>query len=142
MTFALGRDDGAFFAVSKKIKLITLSSTESEYVALCEASREIIWLRNLLADLGFQQLAPTTVFQDNKSTIEMVHGHRNHRASKHISPKYHFTGECVEDGLIALEYMSTKTMLADVLTKPLARPLHTWMASRLLNLPVLNDPTP
>ena len=38
-TFSLGDGDGVFHAVSKKLKLVTLSSTESEYVAICEACR-------------------------------------------------------------------------------------------------------
>ena len=46
--FRLGAKDGAFFATSKKLKLVTLSSTETEFVELCEASRNVIWLRKLL----------------------------------------------------------------------------------------------
>ena len=37
-TFSLGDGDGVFHAVSKKMQLITLSSTESEYVASAEQS--------------------------------------------------------------------------------------------------------
>ena len=132
-TFALGRKDGIFFAVSKKLKLVTPSSTESEYVALCEATREAIWLRRLLHDIGFP-IGPILIWQDNKSTILMVQGHRNHKACKHISPKFHFTGEAVEANYIKIEHMPTELMIADVLTKPLAGRLHAWMASRLLNI--------
>jgi hypothetical protein len=97
-SFALGDRDGCFFAKSKKMKLVTLSSTESEYVALCEAAREAIWLRRLLDDIGFKQKDPTVIWQDNKSTIDMVNGHRNFQSSKHINPKYHYTGEMVDIG--------------------------------------------
>jgi len=95
-SFSLGRNDGSFFATSKKMKLITLSSTESEYVALCEATREAIWLRRLLSDIGFMQNQPTLMWQDNLSTIDMVNGHRSYKASKHINPKFHYTGEMVD----------------------------------------------
>jgi len=132
-SFSLGPHDGAFFACSKKLKLVTLSSTESEYVALCEATRDTIWLRRLLSDLGFPQAEPTVVYQDNKSTIDFVAGHRNHKSTKHINPKFHFTGEAVDNGEIRLVHMSTVDMVADVLTKALPRSHHLRLASALVN---------
>ena len=132
--FCLGRGDGAFFAVSKKLKLTTLRSTESEYVALCEATRETVWFRRLLADLGFAVPGPTTMWQDNQSTIQMVDGHRNFQSSKHINPKFHYTGEQVEAGLIRLAYLDTAEMTADILTKPLPGASYKYLAAKLLNM--------
>jgi hypothetical protein len=50
---------------SKKQTTIALSSTEAEYVALCEARHEACWLRNLLEELGESQLEPTLIKGDN-----------------------------------------------------------------------------
>ena len=132
-SFSLGRYDGSFFATSKKMKLTTLSSTESEYVALCEATREAIWLRRLLADIGFFQHEPTIMWQDNLSTIDMVNGHRSYKASKHINPKFHYTGEMVEAKEIKLCHLPTEDMIADVLTKALSFKMHHKLSSLLLN---------
>ena len=110
------------------MKLTTLSSTESEYVALCEATREAIWLRRLLKDIGFEQTSSTLMWQDNLSTIDMVNGHR-----KHINPKFHYTGEMVEAGEIKLRHLPTKEMIADVLTKALPFSMHDKLSSLLLN---------
>jgi hypothetical protein len=52
--FSFGPNDGVFYAKSQKMKLITLSSAEVEYVALCDAATEIVFLRNLLNELGFK----------------------------------------------------------------------------------------
>ena len=133
-SFSLGENDGAFFAKSRKMKLVTLSSTESEYVALCEAAREAIWLRRLLDDIGFTQNDPTLMWQDNKSTIDMVNGHRNFQSSKHINPKFHYTGEMVNNGNLRLEYKPTEEMIADVLTKALPAKSHIKLSERLLNI--------
>jgi hypothetical protein len=65
------------------------------------------------------------------STIEMVLGHRSHQASKHINPKYHFTGEQVENGEIILKHMPTGLMIADVLTKSLQADLHVRLSNSL-----------
>ncbi|KAI9188574.1 hypothetical protein LWI28_025413 [Acer negundo] len=41
--------------VSQLQKIMTISTTEVEYVVVTEASKELIWLQGLLAELGFQQ---------------------------------------------------------------------------------------
>ena len=116
------------------MKLCNFISTESEYVALCEAVRDVVWLRRLLLDIGFPQEGATIIYQDNKSTIDMVYGHRNHQASKHINPKYHFSGEAVDNNEIELKYIETANMIADVLTKPLGAESHGRLTVALLNV--------
>ena len=44
---------------------MTLSSTEAENVVAVEATTEIIWYRELLAELCFPQLESTLMFADN-----------------------------------------------------------------------------
>ena len=73
------------------------------------------------------------MWQDNKSTIDMVTGHRSYQASKHINPKFHYTGEMVEKGEIVLKYLSTDKMIADVLTKALPSLSHIKLTNQLLN---------
>lgn len=131
---SLGDPDGAFFAVSKKAKLTTLSSTETEYVALCEATKEVVWLRRLLEELGWKQKSATVIWEDNQSTIDQVHGHMNFQSSKHINPKFHFTGEQYELGEIEVVHCPTDEMLADFLTKGLASGPFRGFASATLNL--------
>ena len=132
--FALGETDAAFYCKSSKLKLTTLSSTEFEYVALCEAARDAVWIRRLLRDIGFPQKRATILFEDNMSCIDMVHGRSNHKASKHINPKFHFTCEQVKKGKIAIRHKDTKVMIADMLTKPLGSVAHRSLTSLLLNL--------
>jgi hypothetical protein len=132
--FALGIGDGVFYARSSKMKLTVLSSTEAEYVAACEAARDLVWLRRLLKELGFAQEEPTILFQDNMSTIHMLNRKGQHKASKHIRPKYHFTRDQVKKGNIKIVYLETKLMIADILTKPLEREVFTRLAAEMLNL--------
>ena len=132
-TFSLSKQDGSFYAKSRKTKLTALSSTEAEYVALCEACRDAVWLRRLLSDMGFPQNKPTLIWQDNKSTIDFVRGHRQHQASKHINPKFHYSGEMVAKGEIRIEHISTKMMVADILTKALPSYDHDRLGNLLLN---------
>jgi hypothetical protein len=133
-TFSLGEGDGVFHAVSKKMKLITLSSTESEYVAICEACREAVFMRGVLEDLGFKQRKPTKIWEDNQSTIKMVGGSAQHQASKHINPKFHYSRERATKGDVKVDWKPTEDMIADVLTKPLGKEAHQELTKRMLNL--------
>jgi hypothetical protein len=109
--------DATFYARSVKMKLVVLSSTEAEYVALCEACTEITFLRQLLADIGFPQPKPTIIYEDNQSVIQMVKGKGNHQRTKHINARYHFSRQCVHKHLILLRYCPTHKMVADIFTK-------------------------
>lgn len=41
--------------MSRLQKSVALSTTEAEYMAISEASKEMIWLKNFLAELGKKQ---------------------------------------------------------------------------------------
>jgi hypothetical protein len=75
---------------SKKQQTVTLSFTEAEYVALAQATKEVIWLRALFKDLGQEQTAPTIIYEDNKSAIALATNSANHQKTKHIDVQYHF----------------------------------------------------
>ena len=49
--------------------MVTLSSTEAETYAAVEATKDIVYFRNLLKELGFEQIEPTPLYVDNKSLI-------------------------------------------------------------------------
>jgi hypothetical protein len=135
LLFRLGPEDAAFYAKSQKMKLVTLSSTETEYVVLCEATTEIVFLRQLLRDIGFPQDGPTTIYEDNMSAIEIMKGNSNHSKTKHIAPKYHYTREQYLLGTIKVVYCPTTEMLADLLTKGLSAAVHYYLASKSMRLP-------
>jgi hypothetical protein len=55
---------------NKKQPIVSLSSTESEYKALCAATCEVVSLRRLLQDVGEEQR--TTIIKcDNQSSIKL-----------------------------------------------------------------------
>ena len=106
---------------SKRQSVVALSSTEAEYVALCSATQEVVWLRRLLAGIGFVQEEATTLDEDNQGTIALAKNPYNHIRTKHIEIKYHFVREVVERKEIQILYCATDRMIADVMTKPLPK---------------------
>jgi hypothetical protein len=65
-----GSNSGFFYARSAKQKMVTLSSTESEAYSAVEATKDVIYFRNVLAELGFIIAKPSSLRVDNKSLIE------------------------------------------------------------------------
>ncbi|KAJ1303834.1 hypothetical protein OPQ81_008255 [Rhizoctonia solani] len=100
---------------------ISLSSTEAEYVAAASTTRELVWLRQFISELGFLPDGPTTLLTDNQSSIALARNPVNHRSTKHIRVKYHFIREMITLRKIDLRYIPTEKQVADVLTKPLGR---------------------
>jgi hypothetical protein len=104
---------------SKKQECVALSTTEAEYIALCTATREAAWLRGLLGFLRCVQHTPTTMYQDNQSTIVLVNNGQTSRRTKHIEVRFHYTRSKILDGTIRIEYCPIGEMIADRLTKAL-----------------------
>ncbi|KAL5541316.1 hypothetical protein UlMin_022187 [Ulmus minor] len=57
---------------SKKQTVVSQSSTEAEYRAMASTTKEIVWLRWLLADMGVSLSHPTPMYCDNKSAIQIL----------------------------------------------------------------------
>lgn len=112
-------DGGAVSWSSKKQELVTLSTTEAEYVAATHAAKEAIWLRRLISEVFKSVETPTTLFCDSKSAIALAHDGHYHARTKHIDIRYHFIRYIIEAGTIKLVYCPTNDMTADVLTKAL-----------------------
>ena len=64
-TLHLGRHSASFRSLRKKQTVMADSSTVAEYIGIHLAAKEVMWTRNFLFELGFEQLQATTVFEDN-----------------------------------------------------------------------------
>jgi hypothetical protein len=113
--------EGPISWLSKKQPIVTLSTPEAQYVSLCSATQEAVWLRKLLADFKEVLKEPTELMEDNQGTIAIARNPISHARVKHIDIKYHYTCEAIQDGSISLSYCPTEEMLADILTKPVTR---------------------
>ena len=103
---------------SSKQDTVALSSTEAEYMAASEATQEILYLKNLLAELGAPQQT-VTLFLDNKGSIDLARKAIFRRKTRHISVKYHFIRHHVQNNDINIQHVSSTDNFADFLTKGL-----------------------
>ena len=93
------------------------STTEAEYIAASAVAREVAWVRKLLNEIEYSCDEPTTLFIDNKSTIQLCKYPASVRSTKHIEVRFHFIREKVESGEITVDHVSSERQLADLFTK-------------------------
>ena len=122
---------GAVSWSAKRQEIVSLSTTESEYIAATHASKEALWLRSLIQQLFDIKLSPTTLYSDNQSAIALTKDHQYHARTKHIDIRYHFIRWIVEQGSIRLIYCPTDDMVADSLTKALPSAKVKYFAAEL-----------
>jgi hypothetical protein len=112
---------GAVSWSSKLQTLVALSTTEAEHIAAVEAGKEIIWMRQLMGELGYDISGPSLLRMDNQSAIAVNKNPEHHGRMKHLSLRLFWLRDAVQDGLISLTFVATQDMAADIFTKPLDR---------------------
>ncbi|GAA5983557.1 hypothetical protein JCM11641_007281 [Rhodosporidiobolus odoratus] len=131
--FCIGDDFFIFTAISwnsRRQRSVAISSTEAEYMALSEAAREAIWLRQLLAEIGFPPSSPTLIRGNNSGALLLANHPTSHGRTKHIAVHYHFTRERVEEGTVELKWVPTGEMAADLMTKGLGPAKHILFSKK------------
>ena len=103
--------------LSKLQPIVAVSSMEAEYIACFYVVQEIVWIRQLLKDVGLARSKPTAVSIDNSSARLLALNPVHHQRSKHIDIKYHWLRDKVADGSVDLLLVSTVDQRADLLTK-------------------------
>jgi hypothetical protein len=69
---------------------VALSTAKAEYIALCVAVYEAMWLRKLLVELFGHEMDSTIIHCDNQSCVKLSNNPVFHNKSKHIEIKYHY----------------------------------------------------
>jgi hypothetical protein len=103
---------------------ISLSTTESEYVALSMALRDCIPLLELLKEMKRLQYpiihAPPSIFiklfEDNTGAHEMAKLPKMRSRTKHINVKYHHFRHHVASGEVQIELVKSEEQRADIFT--------------------------
>nr|GEV65551.1 uncharacterized mitochondrial protein AtMg00810-like [Tanacetum cinerariifolium] len=120
---------------SKKQNVVSRSSSGAEYGAMAQTTSKLVWLRNLIGDIGFPQSKPMKMWCDNEAAIYIVTNPVFHERTKHAEVDCHFTREKLEDVTITTPHIRTESQLADVLTKAV---LGTRINSICNNLGMIN----
>ena len=106
---------------SRKQRMVALSSIESEYMALTEGAKEVIFLKKFFEKLNIEDSKRITIFCDNLGAIKLAENSVCHGRSKHIDIRHYFVRDVIRDGSISVKHIPTEEMVADFLTKGLPK---------------------
>jgi len=103
---------------------VATSTTKLEYISLSEASKQGQWIRALLRELQRVQYLGTNlsapIFSNNQGYITLARDPIAHSRTKHINVRYYYIKELVAFNKVTMEYIPTKEIVANMLTKPLS----------------------
>jgi hypothetical protein len=125
---------------SKKKKYISQSIEEAKYLVAEVNHSNILWIKQLLKGMKEEITKLVVIFYDNISAINISKNPIMHSKNKHISIKYHYLRELVQDKQVRLEYMNTKEHIADIFTKVLRKSTHEYLSGKMGVIP-LNEVT-
>jgi hypothetical protein len=111
---------------------VALSTMESEYMSLSDATREAIARHQFFKDLQILVNNPI-LYSDNQAALSIAQNPVHYQRSKHIAIRYHFIRHAVQNDQITIDYVPTDEQIADVLTKAL-KPVKHVQAIELLHL--------
>jgi hypothetical protein len=109
---------------SKKLKHVGLSSEHNEYMGITAAVKRLVWLRQLLEELGVTPEileTPSIILGDNTQANRLCLEHFISPGNQYIYQAYHFNKEAVELGFVDIRWIQTKLNIADLFTKPVSR---------------------
>ena len=115
---------------SKKQKSISTSTAEAEYIAAGSCCAQILWMKHQLQDYGLSY-TKVPIYCDNQSAIAMTGNPVQHFLTKHISIRYHFIREHVQQKEIKMHFIPTYQQLADIFTKPLPEAVFIKLVNEL-----------
>ena len=120
---------------SKKQKLNTKISTESELVGVDDYMPMIIWVKYFLEAQGYI-VSNNLLHQDNQSSIKLEQNGKasSGKRTRHIAIIHYFVMDRIAGGYLRVDYCPTEKMLADFFTKPLQGKLFRMFRSMIMNI--------
>ncbi|GJY55064.1 retrotransposon protein, putative, ty1-copia subclass [Tanacetum coccineum] len=114
---------GAVDWKSTKQSIFATSSTDAEYIAAFDASKEVVWIQ------------PISMYCDNTGAIAIAKDDGVTKGARHFRAKVHYLRETIKMGDVKIEKIDTDDNLADPFTKALAFPKHSELTRNIGLLP-------
>ncbi|GJZ73978.1 retrotransposon protein, putative, ty1-copia subclass [Tanacetum coccineum] len=128
---------GAVDWKSTKQSIFATSSTDAEYIAAFDASKEAVWIRKFIYGLGVVPTIeePINMYCDNTRDIAIAKDHGVTKCTRHFCAKVHYLRETIEMGDARIEKVDTDDNLADPFTKALAFSKHSELTEKIGMIP-------
>ncbi|GKA53118.1 retrotransposon protein, putative, ty1-copia subclass [Tanacetum coccineum] len=128
---------GAVDWKSTKQSIFATSSTDAEYIAAFDASKEAVWIHKFISGLGIVPTIeePISMYCGNTEAIAIAKDDGVTKGARHFRVKVHYLRETIKMGDVKIEKIDTDDNLADPFTKALAFPKHSELTRNIGLLP-------
>jgi hypothetical protein len=100
--------------------IVATSTCEAELMAFVSAACEVVNARKLASELGFPQLTPTKIYEDNQGALALVKKMHLRNRSKHVGLRFCFVQRLTELGIISGEYNPSADQHSDTVLAPIS----------------------
>ena len=114
---------GSIYYKTRFQPTVSLSSTEAEFIAACDAAKVILYVRSILDDLGIEQNKATTLYEDNQGALLMANSGQPTKRTRHMDTKHFAIQQWVDTDLLTLKRIATDDNESDAMTKNVGRTL-------------------
>ena len=111
--------------------MVARSSTEAEYRSLAFAATDVAWFESLFTELALPVEKPPVIWCDNISANLLASNPVYHQRTKHIEIDIHYVRDRVLAKELDVRFVSSEEQVADVFTKALSIPQHTFLRDKL-----------
>jgi hypothetical protein len=106
--YAVYLEDAPIAIKSVMQRIITLSSTEAELLALVQCVQEMMATKRLLESMQLKVKLPMVIECDNKGAVDLVNGYQVGGGTKHIDIRTYFVRDLKDDGIIVVKWIPTE----------------------------------
>lgn len=129
----------AIFWLSRKQRSVTTSTAEAEYASASIVAKLGQWMAQVLRDMGYSKYVAANGMTvdtrgDNQGAIALIKNPHLNERSKHIHICYHHVRDLHEKNRISKKYVPAEEMIADGLTKPLAKGPFEMMFVKMMGI--------
>ena len=130
------RQGTVFWSLTKQ-SIIALSSTKAEYITETHAAKEAIWLRSFINEVN-GGIIWSLMKANNQGAMALAKDNKFYSWTKHIDLHYHLIHKTVENGKVKMGYILSADNVANIFTKPLAKPKFKHFV-KLLGLEIMKE---
>ena len=118
---------------SRSQKSVTLSSCESEWIALSEAVKDVMFILHLCESMQIEVKLPVTVRVDNVGAIFMTDNVTTTARTRHVDTRTKYVREFAQDGTLYIKFVASSDNIADIMTKNVSSDLHEKHSRELVS---------
>jgi len=102
---------------SRMLKIVADSSAEAEYAACSLCAKELVFVRELCRDMGFEIRGPISMGVDNTAAIDIAKDVGVTKRNKHFERALHYIRKEINMLRVLPFFVSTALQVADIFTK-------------------------